>query len=273
MNDELNKLIDNLIKQKGGSRKDYRLLLDKIAYHESKSDPTATQQEGGPGRGKYQFEVGDYKGANTAVNRTYVTLKKNNLKIPKWLEDIYPNKSTDASKLKGYQQDMLFLGNMMEHPKADFKKVMDGGQSVKDFWADHHWAGAKGDREIRMKAFDSSMESFNKKPIKQVEQPIQTPVNNTLMDYIAAKPIQEPQSKRQYNTNNEFKQGGLISNITSNGFNQFNTGGSHESSPLGGIPLGVGSNGKPNLVEENETSFDFEDGKYIFSDRITFGKK
>lgn len=50
--------------------------------------------------------------------------------------------------------------------------------------------------------------------------------------------------------------------------NEFNNGGTHEENPLGGIPQGMGANGKMNTVEEGETSFDFDDGKYIFSDRL-----
>src|SRR5690554_4272569 len=49
-----------------------------------------------------------------------------------------------------------------------------------------------------------------------------------------------------------------------NELNQFNVGGSHESNPYSGIPLGTDQNGVPNTVEENETMFD----DFVFSDRI-----
>ena len=44
----------------------------------------------------------------------------------------------------------------------------------------------------------------------------------------------------------------------------FENGGTHEENPLGGIPQGMGANGKPNLVEEGETKFE----DYIFSNNI-----
>ena len=44
----------------------------------------------------------------------------------------------------------------------------------------------------------------------------------------------------------------------------FENGGTHEQNSLGGIPQGMGSNGKPNLVEEGETKFE----DYIFSNNI-----
>lgn len=51
--------------------------------------------------------------------------------------------------------------------------------------------------------------------------------------------------------------------------NVFREGGSHAVNPIGGIPQGIGANGKPNLVEEGETAFDLQNGKYIFSDRLS----
>lgn len=50
----------------------------------------------------------------------------------------------------------------------------------------------------------------------------------------------------------------------SNGLVSINAGGSHESNPNDGVQLGVDNEGKPNLVEENETIFD----QYVFSKRI-----
>ena len=44
----------------------------------------------------------------------------------------------------------------------------------------------------------------------------------------------------------------------------FESGGSHQSNPNGGILQGTGANGQPNLVEEGETKHE----DYIFSDRL-----
>ncbi len=265
MNEELRKLLNTIIKEKGGSYKDYRLLMDKISYHESKSDPKAIQLEGGPGRGKYQFEVGDNKGANTAVNRTYKYMKDNGIKPPQWLNEVYKNKSTDASQLKDYQQDIIFLGNMMGHPKADFKNVIDGKESTVDFWSKYHWSGKNKDLEDRIKSFNNSMEHYKQpEPEKQVD----------LMQYLIKPPIEKPKIYPQENPDNQFANGGqLNSNINQSEFNQFNEGGSHQENPHGGIPMGMGQNGKMNTTEQNETSFDFEDGKYIFSARLGINTK
>lgn len=45
-------------------------------------------------------------------------------------------------------------------------------------------------------------------------------------------------------------------------------GGTHESNPYEGVPMGVDSNGKPNLVEEGEAIYN----DYVFSNRLTVPK-
>lgn len=47
--------------------------------------------------------------------------------------------------------------------------------------------------------------------------------------------------------------------------NYFSTGGTHESNPHGGIPIGNG-----NSVEQDEVSYKFKTGKFIFSNRIKY---
>lgn len=49
---------------------------------------------------------------------------------------------------------------------------------------------------------------------------------------------------------------------------RFDEGGTHEQNPYGGLPIGTDNNGNVNTVEEGETKFKFDDGDYVFSDRI-----
>lgn len=51
---------------------------------------------------------------------------------------------------------------------------------------------------------------------------------------------------------------------TLNNVAKFETGGSHEENPLGGIPIGTDS------VEEGEVKFKFPEGDYVFSDRLIY---
>jgi len=53
---------------------------------------------------------------------------------------------------------------------------------------------------------------------------------------------------------------------------EFNTGGSHEANPNGGIPQGTGANGKPNTVEEGETKIKIGGQSYVFSAKLSIKK-
>lgn len=47
-----------------------------------------------------------------------------------------------------------------------------------------------------------------------------------------------------------------------------NNGGSHESNPYGGVPMGIAQDGQPNLVEEGEVIYDLNGSPYVFSKRL-----
>lgn len=165
MRTDLNDLLELVIQDKGGTPQEYNNLMNQIAYHETgplqRMNPQAVQEGGGPGRGLFQFEIGDNKGGNTAVNRTYNYLVSSKAEVPEWLYNIWEGtKSVDASKLSDEKQRMLFLGNYMGHPKANFADVMSGGMNTKQFWANYHWAGKQDDMEVRMKSFEESLNSL-----------------------------------------------------------------------------------------------------------------
>lgn len=54
-----------------------------------------------------------------------------------------------------------------------------------------------------------------------------------------------------------------------NGIISIGNGGTHEQNPIDGVPMGIGSNGKPNLVEEGELIYK----NYVFSNRLKVPKK
>ena len=108
----------------------------------------------------------------------------------------------------------------------------------------------------------------------------------------AAKAANEAESQRQanamatlqnaannYTTNMQYKnranilaEGGDVLNATNtfddNSFNAVNTGGTHESNPFGGVPIGMAPDGLPNLVEQGEVIAN----DYVFSDRLKMPK-
>ena len=169
----LNELLQLIIRDKGGTPKQYNQLMDYVAYHETgakqRMDPKAKQISGnekdgfydGPGRGLFMFEKGEKKGGNTAVNRTVKYFNDNNLSLPKWLYDLSmgskESKSVDVSVLNADQQKMLFLGNHREHPNSNFSNIWTGKQTIDDFWLKNHWSGDADESAIKLDMFNKSM--------------------------------------------------------------------------------------------------------------------
>ena len=166
---DLNEFLQLIIKDKGGTPKQYNQLMDYIAYHETghkqRMDPKAKQISGseeegfydGPGRGLFMFEEGEEKGGNLAVNRTVNYLERNNQFVPQWLRGMWEGKkSVDVSGLNADQQKMLFLGYHREHPSSNFSKVWSGEQSISDFWLRNHWAGTDNPQE-KLELFNKNM--------------------------------------------------------------------------------------------------------------------
>jgi len=146
-------VLEDVKTKKGGTTEDYEDLMNSIAFHESKYlvvndstgkkeykylDFTANQVGGGPGAGGFMFEKGKNQGGYTALKRTMNYLEKNKMEVPQWMKDAEKLKELDASKLTEKQQKLLFLGNYMEHPKADLGKVIKKEESIVDFWGKYH---------------------------------------------------------------------------------------------------------------------------------------
>ena len=124
--------------------------MNKIAFHESKNISDAVQKSNktesgiGPGRGLFQFEVGEGQGASTAAQRLITQLGFE----PEFLQG-FAESGYDASKLTPEQQQSLFLGNLLQMPNklngegrvgASFAGV-DTDEELADYWAQYHHAG------------------------------------------------------------------------------------------------------------------------------------
>jgi len=285
-----NEVIKNLIEDKGGSHEDYIRLMETIAFHESAGtlDPTIHQDNGGPGRGKYQFEGKDASNRILAsANRTKNYFKSKGLEIPEFVKNIITNGTGDASTLSSKEQDILFLGDLRMKGGIDLKDYIDGNISVQDIWVDHWWAGKEEDKPERIKSFQNSTRKYNdykeknnniskildyNKP-KGVNQPIeselsfnQPQIDNTRVDQRRVEPQLQSNLQLKDFFNSQYSK-------QENKFNSIDEGGRHEENPLGGVPHGTGTNGKLNTVEEGEASYDFKEGKFIFSDRLNLNSK
>lgn len=129
-------------------------VLLPIAYHESKLDPTAMQQGGGPGRGLYQFEAPSLR---TALRRAFNTIlsskgmpltddpvKLKKAGVPSYMINAYNSKDPDASKLSPGQQSAVLLFDYLQKKNTDIDEVTQGNQTINSFWYNSHWSGAKG---------------------------------------------------------------------------------------------------------------------------------
>jgi len=133
------------------------IVMDRIAYHESRRDPMCKQWGGGPGRGLYQFETGPSEGGETAMNRLLRWFRANEIMAPDWTA-ISTKNGVDATEVPKTGQDMMFLGNVRYHPKASFKDLKL--KTLPLWWAKYHWAGPDEQAEERIKAFNVSMRHY-----------------------------------------------------------------------------------------------------------------
>ena len=157
--------------------------MNKIAFHESKNKSDAIQkslkaQSGiGPGRGLFQFEVGEGEGANTAFNRLISQLGKMNEKEPEFVKEMqnlqnmnlnaFSKSGYDVSVLSPEEQQILFLGNLLQMPskneegyrKASFADI-DTDEELAEYWAQYHHAGTKPGTEEYKKMIDKFTEDI-----------------------------------------------------------------------------------------------------------------
>lgn len=301
--DELKRsILDILISDKGGTDEMYQQVLDEISWHESRGDYRAKQLNNGPGTGGFQLEKGwGYEtdkndnyildgdgnkiikspaGSGIASKRLVQFLEANGLDIPDWLTEFRnvihgDPEAYDTRKLTREQQEMLVLADLRMKPGADFSKLWSGEQDLGEFWA-RYWKTINDDVG---RTLDKNLEEWASSRA-EADALDSIPEHMTSGRFILpepsnieSKPIDieyvDPTNQLGVIEDNIFALGGLMNHIGGDKVNKFNTGGSHESNPLGGIPQGIGSNGMPNLVEEGEVSVELPRGKYIFSNNLT----
>ena len=154
--------------KKSGANKDkLDELIDVIGTVESGNQNIA-QIGGGPGRGIFQFETGEGKGMDTALNRIIrMYTEKEHLgqdTYPSWIKDAKnPNHENylDATKLNPSQQRELLIADLYMKKGSDknLKKAFSTGD-YKDLWLENHWAGADEDKESKSAYYDSVMSNY-----------------------------------------------------------------------------------------------------------------
>jgi hypothetical protein len=134
-----------------------------VSWVESE-DRNILQYGGGPARGIYQYEIKgteDGSGASeTALNRFYNYISKNNLSIPLEYEDELKNLSDknnpDFTELSPELQSQIFYADK-DLGTIPLDKLADGSLSSRDAWAKYHWAGSEKERPDKEEQFDRAM--------------------------------------------------------------------------------------------------------------------
>jgi len=147
MNNDSKSLLDSLLfvgkNQWGISQEQILENMDKIAYHESKNDPSAVSPWGD--MGMFQYGKGKKQSANIALNRLEHIIGPEGAlkghKSPSWFDDFIAS-NYDMSTLDPEQQKVLFMADKLR--MGDAMKGVDTPDELKDFWFEHHWSGTPG---------------------------------------------------------------------------------------------------------------------------------
>lgn len=122
-----------------------RSYADQVAAVESDCNPTACQRGGGPGRGKYQFELMEGGSGANAVARTrmmnFCYRHGVHLKFTEADQKVLESDDPDFSQLSEDAQDAIFIANADRHPKMRLDDLVKGRLTFVDAWVRYHWAG------------------------------------------------------------------------------------------------------------------------------------
>jgi|TARA_R110000803_G_C11838695_1_gene304300 hypothetical protein len=157
-----------MVADQRGWNPDQAKTVDSFRYnvgnHESINIPTARQTTGGPGRGKYQYEIfgdGGSGASTTAVNRLKNYFKRNDMDLsllPETDREYLFSEDPDFSQVSEGTQDMLFLLDKVESPNAALGALISGDIDEATAWADWHWGGKdEKERTAKMKRYNDLM--------------------------------------------------------------------------------------------------------------------
>ena len=121
------------------------LYAREVGNVESKGDPAAVQRGGGPGRGKYQYELASGgSGRNaTAIQRmkNFENSRNISLQFSPQEQAVLDSADPDFSQLSADTQEAIFYADAAMGA-TPLQGIVDGTVSREDAWIKHHWAGS-----------------------------------------------------------------------------------------------------------------------------------
>jgi LysM repeat protein len=154
-------LLEQLAAERGWSERD-KAVFDRwknnVGKIESNNTPDQLQYEGGPGRGKYQYEVRDNPrgkngsgAAEQAVNRLEALIGED---LPGVSEEekkeLKKGVNADFSKISEDVQDALFLADKAQDANTKMSSLFSGDLSERDAWLKWHWKGLEKDKQSKI---------------------------------------------------------------------------------------------------------------------------
>ena len=140
---EVEEFIAQIEYHETGGTGDHTIKQKSNVYAEDKK--TVIGSKAGPGRGLFQYEIGDRQGAWTAKRRFANWMDEQGIDVGAIPEDF--------SRLGPQLQRAIFLADALA------KGGNPGREGVLNWWRDKHWAGDEKDRFDRSQAFIESMRS------------------------------------------------------------------------------------------------------------------
>lgn len=196
---------------------------------------------------------------------------KSTLTIPKYT-DYHETSLNSLDDVYGMQQAQYLNPNILHKPNAnDFgfdwlKKSAQGAAAGSTFGPWGALAGAvigagvsAGNFAIKRNKYWDDLARLTR--FNDIETRNRDYAYNQGIDNIIQRRNNGMNFQRTFNIN---ATGGSLNDSELIGVTQFNTGGTHETNPYGGIPQGMDDNGQANLVEEGEVKWN----DFIFSNRI-----
>ena len=138
---------------------------NNISQIESNDNPTISQVGGGPGRGKYQYEVRAGKGSGSnigAISRLKKYLKANELtldSLPAADKKVLNASDPDFSKLSADTQDIIFLADKTLAARTSLNDLVTGKIDQNLAWAKWHWKGSNKDLPAKLEQWDRNVGS------------------------------------------------------------------------------------------------------------------
>lgn len=163
MSDAKQSVFDLFAEKKSLKPTDLKVLdavLRRVGWVESKNNPEAVQESGGPGRGEFQFELGasmdSLKTRLKNFESTYGAVKLSEA-------DRKALEGGDMSKVSKDGQEALTLVDWtMKTPGDEVGDLARGAINPKYFWAQFHWAGDEKELPKKLAQWDREMADYER---------------------------------------------------------------------------------------------------------------